>query len=44
MNSKIILLMITGKKKKEVLQNQALSLPIHKLLNRRNDIQIYYAD
>ncbi|MEY4573702.1 MAG: hypothetical protein RLZ10_3004 [Bacteroidota bacterium] len=44
LNSKIILLMITGKKKKEVLENLHLNLPIHKLLSKRNDIHIYYAD
>jgi len=36
--------MITGKKKKEVLENLHLNLPIHKLLSKRNDIHIYYAD
>jgi 6-phosphogluconolactonase len=44
LNSSMILLMITGKKKKEVLENLHLNLPIHKLLSKRNDIHIYYAD
>lgn len=43
-NSQFIVLMITGEKKKEILKNQSLNLPIHKLLNKRNDIHIYYAD
>jgi hypothetical protein len=37
-------LIITGKNKKEVLENYKLDLPIHKLLVKRNDIKIYYAD
>lgn len=44
LESKIIYLIITGKNKKEVLENYKLDLPIHKLLVKRNDIKIYYAD
>lgn len=39
-----IYLIITGQTKKEVLLNSKLNLPIHKLLAKRNDIKIYYAD
>jgi 6-phosphogluconolactonase len=42
--SKSIYLIITGKSKKDVLLNSELNLPIHKLLAKRNDIKIYYAD
>jgi 6-phosphogluconolactonase/glucosamine-6-phosphate isomerase/deaminase len=44
LEGKIIYLIITGKNKKEVLENYNLDLPIHKLLVKRNDIKIYYAD
>ncbi|MFM7662377.1 MAG: 6-phosphogluconolactonase [Bacteroidota bacterium] len=37
-------LIITGPTKKGILLNTELNLPIHKLLARRNDIKIYYAD
>jgi 6-phosphogluconolactonase len=42
--SKSIYLIITGQSKKDVLLNSELNLPIHKLLSKRNDIKIYYAD
>lgn len=42
--SKSIYLIITGQSKKDVLLNSELNLPIHKLLAKRNDIKIYYAD
>ena len=42
--SKSIYLIITGQSKKDVLLNSELNLPIHKLVSKRNDIKIYYAD
>jgi 6-phosphogluconolactonase len=44
LESKSIYLIITGQSKKDVLLNSELNLPIHKLLAKRNDIKIYYAD
>ena len=44
LESKSIYLIITGQTKKEVLLNSKLNLPIHKLLAKRNDLKIYYAD
>jgi 6-phosphogluconolactonase len=39
-----IYLIITGQTKKDILVATELNLPIHKLLAKRNDIKIYYAD
>jgi 6-phosphogluconolactonase len=44
LDCKCIYLIITGQSKKDVLLNPELNLPIHKLLAKRNDIKIYYAD
>jgi len=33
-----------GKDKKEVLLDQTLELPIHKILSSRTDSIVYYAD
>jgi 6-phosphogluconolactonase len=39
-----IYLIFTGQTKKDILVATELNLPIHKLLAKRNDIKIYYAD
>jgi 6-phosphogluconolactonase len=44
LESKSIYLILIGKTKKDILCNDELDLPIHKLLAKRNDIKIYYAD
>jgi 6-phosphogluconolactonase len=44
LDSKSIYLIITGQTKKDLLSTTELNLPIHKLLVKRNDIKIYYAD
>jgi 6-phosphogluconolactonase len=42
--SELILILIMGKDKKEVLLDQTLELPIHKILSSRTDSIVYYAD
>lgn len=44
LESETVYLIITGKSKKEILKRTEHNLPIHKLLAKRNDIKIYYAD
>jgi 6-phosphogluconolactonase len=44
LDSKSIYLIITGQTKKDILSTSKRNLPIHKLLAKRNDIKIYYAD
>ncbi len=41
---KNLYLLISGKEKKAVLQNPNLNLPIHALLKRRSDINVFYFD
>ena len=42
--AKHIFIFITGEKKWEVLKNSAAQLPIHQLMDRRNDIKIFYSE
>ena len=42
--SKKIILLIIGNEKKKVLMDKDKNLPIHELLSKRNDINIYYSD
>jgi len=42
--SKSILLIITGKEKRNILMNNELNLPIHELLKLRQDIKIFYLE
>jgi 6-phosphogluconolactonase len=42
--SGVIILLITGAKKRDVIANDKMRLPIHDILTKRPDIKIYYAD
>lgn len=44
LDSNSLYLIITGQTKKDLLSTTELNLPIHKLLAKRNDLKIYYAD
>jgi 6-phosphogluconolactonase len=39
-----ILLLISGREKRDILMNSELKLPIHKVLERRQDIKIFYIE
>lgn len=44
LDCKSLYLIIIGQTKKDILVSTDLNLPIHKLLAKRNDLKIYYAD